>query len=195
MKKLPIIRTKISISKLSRLAGFLLVSLCFTLVAQTAAAAETIYEKPSKFLTRHYKKIPKTQARTLNAKDQKALAKILGHKYAHQRVRYWSVGDKTAWILEEIGKSERITTGFITRKTKNAQNQIVTQISEVKVLVYRESHGSEVRHPFFTKQFQGATLKGYKLQKKVDGIVGATLSVRAITKLSAAALYLSSTNK
>jgi len=155
----------------------------------------SIFEKPSAFLKRHYKKIPKTQVRTLSAKDQKALSKILGHRYAHQKVRYWQVGDKTSWILEEIGKSEPITAGFITRKAKNTQNQIVTQISEVKILIYRESHGSEVRHPFFTKQFQGTTLKGYKLQKKVDGIVGATLSVRAITKLSAAALYLSSTNK
>ena len=101
---------------------------------------------------------------------------------AQKRIRYWADDGKTAWILDEIGKTEPITTGFIVRGGK---------LAEVKVLIYRESHGWEVSRPFFTKQFVGASLKGDKLSTSVDGVVGATLSVRALTKLSAAALYLS----
>jgi hypothetical protein len=48
-----------------------------------------------------------------------------------------------------------------------------------------------VSRPFFTRQFVGAKLAGGRLERDIDGIVGATLSVRALTRLSAAALYLS----
>jgi hypothetical protein len=153
------------------------------LLAQPSAhAAEKIYEKPSEFLTRHFGKVPKARVLSIDGTRQKQLTAILGHRYGQQRVRYWEEDGKSAWILDEIGKTEPITTGFIVRGGK---------ISEVKVLIYRESHGWEVSRPFFTKQFVGASLDGTRLDKPVDGIVGATLSVRALTKLSAAALYLS----
>lgn len=157
--------------------------MAFCLMASQAAhAAEKTYEKPSEFLTRHFGRIPKTRVLSIDGTRQKKLAAILGHRYGEQRVRYWAEGGKTAWILDEIGKTEPITTGFIIRGGK---------ISEVKVLIYRESHGWEVSRPFFTKQFVGASLAGTRLSKPVDGVVGATLSVRALTKLGAAALYLS----
>lgn len=147
-----------------------------------AGAAEKTYEKPSTFLTRHFGSVPKTQVLSLSGSQQKQLAAILGHRYRDKKIRYWADAGKSAWILDEIGKTEPITTGFIVRGGK---------LAEVKVLIYRESHGWEVSRPFFTKQFVGATLKGDRLSNSVDGIVGATLSVRALTKLSAAALYLS----
>ena len=153
------------------------------LLGLTAApAAEKVYEQPSAFLIRHFGSMPKTRSLSLDKHQQKQLATILGHRYAQQKVRYWADGGKSAWILDEIGKTEPITTGFIIRGGT---------ISELKVLIYRESHGWEVSRPFFTRQFNGAALKGTRLSKPVDGIVGATLSVRALTKLSAAALYLS----
>jgi hypothetical protein len=153
-----------------------------SLMAGTSGAAEKIYEQPSDFLARHFGSAPKTQVLALTEARQKQLAAILGHRYGQQQVRYWAKDGKTAWILNEIGKSEPITTGIIVRDGK---------LAEVKVLIYRESHGWEVSRPFFTKQFVGASLNGQRLSKPVDGVVGATLSVRALTKLSAAALYLS----
>ena len=52
-------------------------------------------------------------------------------------------------------------------------------------------HGWEVRYPFFTDQFNGLQLDEKKqLNKKVDGISGATLSVNALTRLSRLALHL-----
>ncbi len=61
----------------------------------------------------------------------------------------------------------------------------------IKVLVFRESRGEEIRHPFFTDQFKDARLdhKG-NLDRTIDGISGATLSVRAMKKLARLALYL-----
>jgi hypothetical protein len=152
------------------------------LAGGTVEAAAKTYEQPSAFLARHFGGAPKARVLTLSGAQQKQLASILGHKYGQQKVRYWAEGGKSAWILDEVGKTEPMTTGFIVRGGK---------LVEVKVLIYRESHGWEVSRPFFTKQFEGASLDGNRLSKSVDGVVGATLSVRAITKLSAAALYLS----
>ena len=62
---------------------------------------------------------------------------------------------------------------------------------DVKVLIFRESRGWEVRYPFFTDQFKGATLvTDNNLDRKIDGITGATLSVNALTKLGRIALLL-----
>jgi hypothetical protein len=146
-----------------------------------AGAADKVYEQPSAFLKRAFGSMPETRVLSLDAGQQKQLAAILGHRYREKKIRYWSAGGKTAWILDEIGKTEPITTGFIVRGGK---------LAEIKVLIYRESHGWEVSRPFFTHQFVGATLDGKSLSTSIDGIVGATLSVRALTKLSAAALYL-----
>ena len=62
---------------------------------------------------------------------------------------------------------------------------------QMQVLIYRESHGWEVRYPFFTDQFKGLERDdSNNLNKKIDGISGATLSVNALTRLSKLALYL-----
>ncbi|MGD7653515.1 MAG: FMN-binding protein [Verrucomicrobiales bacterium] len=161
----------------------LLVGILFAVagVSSRAAGAEKVYEKPSVFLSRHFGGVPKTRVLELSGADQKALHGILGHRYKQKRVRYWQGGGKRAWILDEIGKTEPITAGFIVKGGR---------ISELRVLIYRESHGWEVSRPFFTKQFAGAKLKGRGLSVRVDGIVGATLSVNALKKLGAAALYL-----
>jgi hypothetical protein len=59
------------------------------------------------------------------------------------------------------------------------------------VLAFRESRGWEIRYPFFTDQFSGLTLApdGY-LSKPIDGITGATLSVRAVERVTRLALWL-----
>jgi len=156
--------------------------LAIALLCPVVSAAEKVYEKPSVFMKRHFGKLPKTQVLALSRAQAKQLKSIIGRSYPSKKIRYWQANGKTAWILEGIGKSELITTGIVVKADK---------LTEIKVLVYRESHGWEVTRPFFTKQFEGATLDGEKLNKKIDGIVGATLSVNTLKKLSAAALYLS----
>lgn len=108
-------------------------------------------------------------------------AKILGHQLAGLRVRYSQSGDKTAWILEEIGKEMPITIGVVV-----ADNRI----QQVKILAYRESRGGEVRYSAYTQQYRGATLtEELGLSQNIDGITGATLSVWAVNKVAALALY------
>jgi len=49
-----------------------------------------------------------------------------------------------------------------------------------------------VRHPFFTDQFIGLSLReDNRLSEPVDGISGATLSVRAVETMAKFALLLS----
>ncbi len=123
---------------------------------------------------------------TLSSSDQAIAKKILGHSYKGSRLRYWRSGKKTAWVLEEIGKTRPITTGFIIDSGK---------IHMVRVLIYRESHGGEVKNKFFTRQFNGAKLGSsprYTLSQRIHGISGATLSVNALRNLSRFALYLDS---
>jgi Na+-translocating ferredoxin:NAD+ oxidoreductase RnfG subunit len=98
------------------------------------------------------------------------------------RIRYWQQDGKTAWVLEETGKDKLITTGIVIHKG---------EIEQVKVLIFRESRGWEVRHDFFTDQFKQAKLTdSYQLNKHIDNISGATLSVRAVRKLAQIALLL-----
>ncbi|MDH5409106.1 MAG: FMN-binding protein [Gammaproteobacteria bacterium] len=118
----------------------------------------------------------------LTGKKREHAEQILQHRPASLRTRYWKKEQRTVWILEEVGKDKPITVGLVINRNK---------IERIRVLVFRESRGDEVRHDFFTNQFNQAGLtKDHRLTKKIDGITGATLSVRALTKLAALALYL-----
>lgn len=113
-----------------------------------------------------------------------AAAAILGHKPASLRVRYWRAGNRTVWILDEIGREKPITAGFIVDAGR---------ITEVSVLAFRESRGWEIRHDFFTAQFEGAGLaKERELDRAIDNITGATLSVNAMRRMARLALFLDS---
>ena len=106
---------------------------------------------------------------------------ILGHVPKQLRIKFWKNGLQTAWILEEIGKEEPITAGFV------VENGRIVQAS---ILAYLESRGGEVRHANFLKQYQGVSLqKDSQLNKTIDGISGATLSVRAMGRMARLALY------
>jgi len=86
------------------------------------------------------------------------------------------------WVMDEIGKEKPITLGVVVDGGA---------IESLDVLVFRESRGWEIRHPFFTDQFRRLRL-GHDggLDRPVDGITGATLSVRAAKRVATAALIL-----
>ncbi len=126
--------------------------------------------------------VPDAKTLWLNKNIKQDIKKILRHDYAGLRIRYWQEGPRTLWVLNEIGKYKPITVGVVINESA---------IEQLNVLTYRESHGWEVKHDFFTKQFIGARLpKLNKLDRQIDGISGATLSVRALKKLARLALYL-----
>ena len=155
----------------------------FSLFLFSTAHAGGVYQTQENFLAEAFAEdVPKAQIIWPDKKLNEKIISILGHKYKSLRIRYWKKENRTAWVLDEIGKEKSITTGFVITNQK---------IERVSVLVFRESRGWEVRHKFFTDQFEKISLKqDMQLSKDIYNISGATLSVRAITKLSRLALFL-----
>ena len=123
----------------------------------------------------------------LTADIRQQAQNILDRPVGGLRVRYHIAGGKTAWILEEIGKEMPITIGIVIHQDK---------IEQIKILAYRESRGGEVRYPAYTAQYRGASLtQDMKLNQNIDGITGATLSMWAVNKVAALALYYHSQTK
>jgi len=116
-----------------------------------------------------------------------SVERVLGHRFTDLRVRYWFDGATSVWILDEIGKELPITIGVTVAGDA---------IANVSVLEFRESRGWEVRYPFFTDQFNDARLTDDgRLDRNIDGITGATLSVGAVTRIARVALLLHDTLK
>lgn len=160
------------------LLGFLFFAACIG-----NATAKGVYQSPEDFLQAVFAgKVPKPDLIWLTGNVRKAATQILQHKPSRLRVRYWARAARSAWILEEIGKQRPITIGIVINKER---------IERLRVLIFRESRGDEIRHDFFTRQFNQARLKpDLQINNSIDGISGATLSVRALDKLVRLALYL-----
>jgi hypothetical protein len=161
----------------------LIITGLLSLMFSTVTVAGGVYQEPDDFINEVFdNKPPKAEVLWLNKDLKGQIVKILDHKYKGLRVRYWHQEKRSAWILDEIGKEKLITTGIVINNAR---------IEQVKVLVFRESRGWEVRHDFFTSQFESAALKeDHQLDKTIDNISGATLSVRAVRKLAQIALLL-----
>jgi len=154
-----------------------------TVLAVSAVMAAEVYLAPALFLEQTFDdSVPVPQRLWLTGPVKTGVREIMGHDLGSLRVRYWRSGERTAWILEEIGKDQPITTGLVVESG---------QLTDVRILIYRESRGWEVRYPAFTDQFRGAALaEGLALDRHIDGITGATMSVDALTRLARLALYL-----
>jgi FMN-binding domain len=154
------------------------------LMASLFAHAESIYQEPPDFIAETFRdESPETSVLWINNNIRKEAQTILGRDLRPLRIRYWQKGERTAWILDEIGKDLPITTGVVIESGA---------IKSIKVLVFRESRGWEVRYPFFTDQFNGARIDAKnRLDKQIDNISGATLSVNALKRQAQLALLLS----
>jgi hypothetical protein len=155
--------------------------LTLVLGAASGYARGEVYQEPAAFVAEVFGSTPAPKVLWLTREIQAQAAAILGHAPAQLRQRYWSETRKSVWILEETGKEELITAGFVV---------VEGRIDHVRVLVYRESRGQEVRQGVFLKQFNDAKLaQGNRLDRDIDGIVGATLSVGAVERMARLALY------
>lgn len=154
-----------------------------SLLISCSAFAEQVIQAPDEFVSQAFSSdTPKAKTLWLNKEQKAEIADILQHDYNRLRIRYWPQGERSVWVLEEIGKEAPITVGLVVEKQ---------QLKQIKVLIYRESRGDEVKADFFTNQFIGAKLiENKQLDKQIDGVTGATLSVRALTKLARMALWL-----
>jgi len=82
--------------------------------------------------------------------------------------------DGYAVIQETIGKHRPIT--YIVGVTPDGK------VSDIEILVYRESKGSEVRMKRFNSQYEGKTpLDPIRINKDIINITGATMSVRSVS--------------
>lgn len=152
------------------------------LMLSTGAVAKGVYQEPRDFLREVFADdVPKPRVLWVTSSLQPAIREIMGRDWRELRIRYWGRDGRTAWILEEIGKEQPITTGIVVKDGR---------IERIRVLIFRETRGWEVRYPFFTDQFPGTGLRDRQLDRSIDGVTGATLSVRALKKLAALALYL-----
>ena len=152
------------------------------LMLSTGAVAKGVYQEPREFLSEVFAgDVPKPRLLWVTQSLRPAIQEIMGHDLRELRIRYWGREGRTAWILEEIGKEQPITTGIVVDDGR---------IERIQVLIFRETRGWEVRYPFFTDQFPGTGLRDRRLDRPIDGVTGATLSVRALKKLAALALYL-----
>lgn len=168
-------------SEVSRSGRFLALLLCFGLVVSPTWAGDEA-EAVAGFVAETFATPPEAGSIWLSGELRKAAAGIIGHDYPAARLRYWRAGARTAWVLDEIGKELPITVGI---------SIDAGRVRAVRVLTYRESRGWEVKSPAFTAQFDGARLlPDYRLDRGIDGISGATLSVRALTRLTRLALLL-----
>ncbi|MFH2134424.1 MAG: FMN-binding protein [Pseudomonadota bacterium] len=150
-------------------------------LAFPACASEPVTEIKT-FLNSTFQEAPETHDIWIIGELRANVRDILRHDYPLARLKYWRSGNRTAWVLDEIGKERPITVGIVIDHGK---------VEKVNVLIYRESRGWEVKSPAFTAQFTGARLEdGMKLDRTIDGISGATLSVRALQKLTRLSLLL-----
>lgn len=147
------------------------------------AMGRGVYQTPESFINATFAGHPPDRSAIWLDRGMKQwLAQKTGQPVRQLRIPYWLEGQRSAWVLEAIGKEEPITLGIVVNDGR---------IEKIKVLIYRESRGWEVRHEFFTGQFIGASLdEATRLDRPIDGISGATLSVRAVTQMTETALLL-----
>lgn len=165
-------------------------SICFAALflftSAVCVAGKGVYQTPKAFIKASLGESSQAKLLWLSKEDKANVAEILNHKFNLLRIRYWQNGNETVWVLNEIGKEKPITIGV---HISTEQNR--AKIEKLKVLTFRESRGDEVRHDFYAKQFTNTSLTSDNyLNKSIDGITGATLSVRATKKVARLALWL-----
>lgn len=160
----------------------LVVFIALNIATLNSAQADTTYQSPESFVAEALGGSPAPSFLWLTPTLQDGIRSMLGHPYPQARLRYWHTRIQTALILDEIGKEYPITAGFVVRDGR---------IVRARLLVYREARGSEIHLPSFLQQFAGAGLDDRgRLNRPIDGITGATLSVDAMQRMARTALYL-----
>ena len=160
-----------------------LLGLCLLLASGSGFAQKTQRISADIYKTQYFDESLAWQTLWINKEQREQIEAVLGRSFKPFRIRYWGEDGRTGWIFEEIGKELPITVAVVVEEG---------EIIDLTVLEFRESRGGEVVYPFFTGQFTSAKLqvgKTYRLDKNIDGITGATLSVRALKKIATLALY------
>ena len=105
---------------------------------------------------------------------------IVKQRFYKDKLYYWTIteGDSTkayAFLDNVIGKSMPITFMVILN--------LDGEIANVNVIKYREAYGSEIGSKSWLQQFINFNNNSdYNIGKDIDGISGATISVKSISK-------------
>lgn len=151
-----------------------------------ARAIDSVHETQDQFLAEAFgSAVPAPRFLELDSNAQAQLSAVLGHSYPQARLRYWKANGKSVWVFDDKGREgyQLTTAGFVVQG--NA-------IDIARVLIYRESHGEEVADLSFLNKFSGAHAAGNQLDRQIDSISGATLSVKMMQRMARAALVLDS---
>ncbi len=149
-----------------------------------AHAIDDVHETLDAFLAETFgATVPAPKFLDLDGNAQAQISAALGHSYPQSRLRYWKGNGITAWVIMDKGKEGYQLTDAAFAVKGGA-------IDIARVLIYRESHGEEVADAAFLNQFPGAHAAGGQLDRKIDNISGATLSVKMMQRMAAAAIAL-----
>ena len=116
----------------------------------------------------------------LDKQMKKEVENKVRQKFYREKLYYWTIsqGDTTiayAFLDNVIGKSMPITFMVIL----NTDGDIIN----ANVIKYREAYGSEVGNKGWLQQFFNLNNNsGYNIGKEIDGISGATISVKSMSK-------------
>ena len=116
----------------------------------------------------------------LDKQVKKKVENKVKQKFFNDKLYYWNItkGDSTmayAFLDNVIGKSMPITFLVILNMNGNIIN--------TNVIKYREAYGGEVGNTGWLQQFYTRNNNSsYKIGKDIDGISGATISVKSMSK-------------
>ena len=155
----------------------------FCLLLPQLGFADSVYLTLDNILAETFRDAPpKAKTLWLQAEQKQEAQRIANMELRQARIKYWHSGDTALWILSDIGKERPITFAVVTRAEK---------IERIEVMVFREARGDEIRLPAYTAQFVDQTLTDDgELSRHVDGISGATYSVRTMKRIARLALLL-----
>lgn len=145
------------------------------------AEGATVYLTPSAALKLMFKDSQEivSEKKRLDSSRRQTIEKQLGYQLGKDEWTFFVAKtdgrvDGYALMDHELGKVEPIT--FMVGLNPDGT------IRALEVLVYRESHGGEIRESHFKKQFVNKTLEDPLILKKdIKNISGATVSSRAMT--------------
>ncbi len=151
--------------------------------AQSGYGEETIEQKKRTFLEKVFQGSPPEPGYLwITASARSKIEKILLHEYRGLRIKYWEKKKETVWILEDIAKEKPVYAGIITCEEK---------ISHLDIVFSSGRWGKQVQNANFTDQFENIGIdEKSNLNKQIDGISGATLSVDVVSRLARLALLL-----
>ena len=145
---------------------------CFSseIKSKSVEAIKSFYKKEIKIDSKKFS-IPKKLKKTIQNKVKQ--------KFYRDQIYYWviDIDDKKHYALLDntIGKTMPIT--FLVMFNENQE------VIHSSIIKYREGYGGEISGRHWLDQFLGMKNDSlFKFEKEIDGITGATISVKSFTK-------------